>query len=293
MYSIPVISHDLSRPEAVRQIVNVLDQLENITDDVFNRISHKIEDNTDRLNSLDVRIQDVGLRLAQKYHPRRHETEEVFSYPIKAYKCDTTLWDDFSMKPAEPILEFDVGKVSEGVEYKDVREKEQFLRVASSRPEFSSEKCDKQVKSPITVESASSLLMFDTDKIAYPCRTRQSIQKINDRGTKGGKAIIAFKRKEQNDEAERLRNSRKNILKSDSSSSTKDVVSNVQEQLRKMSTENSGDMFNASTGDTKIVLNRSAKKSMSDNPSVNMDESLMHDLTGRLKLLEKSVINKP
>ena len=57
MFSIPVISPDLSQEETILQITDVLRHLETVTDAIFNRIITRMDENSASLNDLDSRIE--------------------------------------------------------------------------------------------------------------------------------------------------------------------------------------------------------------------------------------------
>ena len=54
--TIHLVSSDLSHQETILQIVDALDHLEKITEQVFSRIQSKIDENAQKLASLDKRV---------------------------------------------------------------------------------------------------------------------------------------------------------------------------------------------------------------------------------------------
>ena len=56
-YTVPLISEDLSEKETYMQLCNALSMLSAISEDIFNRIDTKVEENLTSLMNIDSRIE--------------------------------------------------------------------------------------------------------------------------------------------------------------------------------------------------------------------------------------------
>ena len=55
--TIKLVSSDLSHQETILQIVDALDHLDRITEEVFNNIQAKVDENATKLKNLDARVE--------------------------------------------------------------------------------------------------------------------------------------------------------------------------------------------------------------------------------------------
>ena len=55
-YNVPLIQPDLRREEMILQIADALDYLDKVSNDIFNRISNKVTENRQKLQSINERI---------------------------------------------------------------------------------------------------------------------------------------------------------------------------------------------------------------------------------------------
>ena len=65
LYNIPVIPPDLRRDETILQICNALDYLDQVADDVFQRISTRVQENHSKLKSINDRVDLAQAKIDQ------------------------------------------------------------------------------------------------------------------------------------------------------------------------------------------------------------------------------------
>lgn len=65
MFSVPLVSSDLSGPETILQMGDALKQLGTITEEIFDKIEQKLDQNEQRLDKVDKRIEIVEEKLEQ------------------------------------------------------------------------------------------------------------------------------------------------------------------------------------------------------------------------------------
>ena len=65
VYSIPIIQPDLRREETIQQIADTLDYLEKISTDIFDRISSRVNENHERLEAINKRLDNAQAKCDQ------------------------------------------------------------------------------------------------------------------------------------------------------------------------------------------------------------------------------------
>lgn len=170
VYNVPVILPCLRKEESIHQIIDSLEYLEKITEDIFSKISSRVGENRERLNSLNQRV-DLAQAKIDRIKGTKKATR-VFSsakYPAPAklepYK---TLYSTENELEAVKRQNYHLNSKFTAVDDQIMKEKLQFFNVhldPNKRKEGNKEEGLGSL--PKNLHSISSLLLFNTTENPY------------------------------------------------------------------------------------------------------------------------------
>ncbi|CAH3997687.1 WASH complex subunit 1 isoform X1 [Pieris brassicae] len=168
-YKINLIPNDLSVEETILQIADALDNLNGIVDDVFTRISTKINKNMNKTMELQTRI--VTSKTKVDKLAGMQKAIKVFSsakYPASiVHEHYQSIFDKntYHYEPKRVTLS---GKSKRPSNEKGIQEKLHFFHVKVAEPKSTRHKQENQLKTVIeNVSSVDELLIFNTDESPY------------------------------------------------------------------------------------------------------------------------------
>lgn len=166
-YNIPTVPSDLRREETIRQIADALDYLNKVANDVFTRISNKVQDNrlnlqkiNDRVNLAQARIDKVrGSKKATKvFSSAKYPAPDVLQEYTTVFNADNPLHEQ--KKP-----HYKVQSKHNLVDDRVLRDKLNFFNVpVNNKRKKDSDQGEGLGGLPRTIVSVSSLLLFNTSE---------------------------------------------------------------------------------------------------------------------------------
>lgn len=169
-YNLKLVSDGLRRPETINHYADAFQHLENISEDVFKRISERSKENKNQLQKFQVRIQNViekinHLKDCKKQIP-------VFSaakYPaLKELENFHSLFFDLEASLRDVSRKYHKLKTANNVFTEEsLRGKQQFYSVPQSTKTSSLDDSEGLGGLPQNCQSVSSLLLFNTMENPY------------------------------------------------------------------------------------------------------------------------------
>ncbi|XP_041978761.1 WASH complex subunit 1 isoform X2 [Aricia agestis] len=169
IYKVNLIPNDLSVEETVLQIADTLDNLNCIIDDVFSRISTRINRNMEKTSKLQERI-EISRNKVEKIVGMQ-KAIKVFSsakYPSSIVHEHYESIFDTDVRPFEPPRISLRDKTQRQRNEKEIQEKLHFFHVKVAEPKAVKPKHEYDLKSVVNkVASVGDLLIFNTDESVY------------------------------------------------------------------------------------------------------------------------------
>ena len=169
-YHMPIISPELRREEFVLQIADTLEHLEKITEDVFTRITNRVQENQKKLEDINRRADTAQAKI---------NTLKGSKKAIRVFSCSKYPADDI-LQPYKSIFEAenDLAYIKRGhqhieskhkaVDAAAMKEKLQFYNVnIKLKKKEDDSKGEGLGKLPKSVDLVSSLLLFNTAENPY------------------------------------------------------------------------------------------------------------------------------
>jgi WAS family protein 1 len=172
-YNVPLIPPDLRQEEMMQQICDSLQYLEQISSDIFARISNRITDNRTQLAKLNGRIDTAQAKIDRI--KGSNKATRVFSsakYPSLDEECnyrslfERNCGEFHQMKDTRHVIQSKVPNVDEKV----LQDKRQFYNVhinQRNKVESSDDMSEGLGRLPHNIHSVSSLLLFNTSENLY------------------------------------------------------------------------------------------------------------------------------
>ena len=166
-YSIPVISNDLRREDAILQMCSALEQLDSIANDVFSRIGKRIAENSKRLSDINSRVAVAEAKIeAVKGSKKATKVFSVPKYPSVAEEEKySTVFPTSSDSQPKKSQQVKVLSKFQPLDEKALKEKLQFFNVQAKKSRaFDPANADQEGlgRLPSHIQSVSSLLLFNT-----------------------------------------------------------------------------------------------------------------------------------
>uniref|UniRef100_A0A3B4Y6H4 WAS protein family homolog 1 n=1 Tax=Seriola lalandi dorsalis TaxID=1841481 RepID=A0A3B4Y6H4_SERLL len=170
VYSVPLIQPDLRREEAVHQIADALLYLENISNDIFRRVSESVEKNRHQLQSVTDRIRLAQARV-DKIKGSKKATK-VFSsakYPAPDRLQDySSIFTGATDPSSQTRPRHRIQNKLRPFDEKALQEKLMYFPVCVGNKKKSEDETEEGLGSlPRNISSVSSLLLFNTTENLY------------------------------------------------------------------------------------------------------------------------------
>lgn len=170
VYNVPVILPSLRKEESIHQIIDSLEYLEKITEDIFSKISSRVNENREKLSSLNQRV-DLAQAKIDKIKGTKKATR-VFSsakYPAPAklepYKTIYSAKNDLQQIKRQ---NYHLNSKFTAVDEQIMKEKLQFFNVyLDPKKRNEGQKEEGLGALPKNLHSISSLLLFNTTENPY------------------------------------------------------------------------------------------------------------------------------
>ncbi|XP_057315142.1 WASH complex subunit 1-like isoform X2 [Hydractinia symbiolongicarpus] len=169
-YSVPIISTELRQEEFVLQIADTLEYLENVTDDVFKRITNRVHESQQKLDAINKRADHAQAKInALKGSKKAIRVFSGAKYPaddtLEIYKSIFEIDNDLKeIKRSQHNIASKHRPVNENT----IKEKLQFYSVnIKLKKEEREKKGEGLGKLPKAIDSVSSLLLFNTAENPY------------------------------------------------------------------------------------------------------------------------------
>lgn len=170
-YNVPLVSPELRQEEFVVQVAESLDYLEKITDDVFNRITQRVQENQQKLDAINKRTDIAQAKInAMKGSKKAIRVFSSAKYPAtdeldfyqSIFDVDNKLSDIKREQKA-------ISSKHKPVDVSVMKEKLQFynVNVKTKKDDENNKKGEGLGKLPKKLDSISSLLLFNTAENPY------------------------------------------------------------------------------------------------------------------------------
>jgi hypothetical protein len=169
-YTVPVIAADLRRAEFVRQFADTFDYMDSVSQDMFNRITIRLNIYRAQLNKFNERIQHANTHIdrikgskcaIQVHSSARYPVEQTRSTYKSIFECDS---DNEDNKP--PVLHYNLSRLNEKVN-KLIDPNDDTLIVLKQYENNFIQKTKRNVstglgKPPANIQSVVSFLKYNT-----------------------------------------------------------------------------------------------------------------------------------
>ena len=170
-YSVPVVPPDLRREETIRQICDALDYLDQISNDIFTRISSRVAENHSRLQAVNDRIHLAQARIDTL--KGSNKATRVFSSAKYPAQAEEEAYSSVYIDAEERLRQvkhshYKLHAKHQTVDDKVLKEKLQFynvqLNVKRSKSQTEESHGEGLGRLPPNIPSLSSLLLFNTSE---------------------------------------------------------------------------------------------------------------------------------
>nr|XP_002124160.1 WASH complex subunit 1 [Ciona intestinalis] len=205
-YNVRLINHDLRREETVNQYADALAHLENVSEDIFKRVTNRVKENRDYLQKLQQRISTAEAKIEQIKGTNR--AIQVFSsskYPapeeLQSYQ---SLFYDIECSLLQVTRKYrKIKSQFKNFSESEINEKKQFYQVPQPKLRSSSvDDAEGLGGMPKDCKSISSLLLFNTsenpykkysifDPLGVTSKTRTDLEEEKEDGLADAPASIA------------------------------------------------------------------------------------------------------
>lgn len=170
-YSVPIIAHDLRQEEFVLQIADTLEYLENVTEDVFKRITGRVQCCQQRLDGINKRTDSAQAKInALKGTKKAIRVFSSAKYPgEEAAEVYRSIFDiENELKSIERV-KHDIVSKHKAADTRSIKEKLQFysVNIKQHKNDEGDKKGEGLGKLPKTIDTISSLLLFNTTENPY------------------------------------------------------------------------------------------------------------------------------
>jgi uncharacterized membrane-anchored protein YjiN (DUF445 family) len=169
-YTVPVIAGDLRRAEFVKQFADTFDYMDSVSQDMFNRITIRLNIYRAQLNKFNERIQHANAhidrikgskRAIQVHSSARYPVEQTRSTYKSIFECDT---DNEDNKP--PVLHYNLFRLNRTVD-KLIDPDNDTLIVLKQYENNFMQKTKRNIstglgKPPVNIQSVVSFLKYNT-----------------------------------------------------------------------------------------------------------------------------------
>lgn len=170
-YNVPLVSPELRQEEFVVQVAESLDYLEKITEDVFNRITQRVQENQQKLDAINKRTDIAQAKInAMKGSKKAIRVFSSAKYPatdeLDFYKSIFDIDSELNDIKREQKA---IASKHKPVDVSVMKEKLQFynVNVKTKKDDENNKKGEGLGKLPKKLESISSLLLFNTAENPY------------------------------------------------------------------------------------------------------------------------------
>lgn len=170
-YNVPLVSPELRQEEFVVQVAESLDYLEKITEDVFNRITQRVQENQQKLDAINKRTDTAQAKInAMKGSKKAIRVFSSAKYPatdeLDFYKSIFDIDSELNDIKREQKA---IASKHKPVDVSVMKEKLQFYNVIvkTKKDDENNKKGEGLGKLPKKLESISSLLLFNTAENPY------------------------------------------------------------------------------------------------------------------------------
>ena len=170
-YNVPIVSHDLRQEEFVLQIADTLEYLENVTEDIFGRITKRVQECQQRLDMVNKRTDSAQAKInALKGSKKAIRVFSGAKYPSgELAEVYQSIFDlDNDLKEIKRT-QTEIKSKHKTANSNSIKDKLQFYSVTikQKKDEDGDKKGEGLGKLPKTIDSVSSLLLFNTAENPY------------------------------------------------------------------------------------------------------------------------------
>ena len=171
-YDVPIITHDLRQEEFVLQIADSLEYLENVTEDIFNRITKRVTECQTRLDMVNKRTDSAQAKInalkgskkaIRVFSSSKYPSEEV----AEVYK---SIFDVDSQLKEINRSQLEISSKHKTADSTSIKDKLQFysVNIKQTKDKDEAEKRGEGLgKLPKTIDTVGSLLLFNTVENPY------------------------------------------------------------------------------------------------------------------------------
>lgn len=171
-YDVPIITHDLRQEEFVLQIADSLEYLENVTEDIFNRITKRVTECQTRLDMVNKRTDSAQAKInalkgskkaIRVFSSSKYPSEEV----AEVYK---SIFDVDNQLREIQRSNLEITSKHKTADANSIKDKLQFysVNIKQTKDKDDAEKRGEGLgKLPKTIDTVGSLLLFNTVENPY------------------------------------------------------------------------------------------------------------------------------
>nr|XP_033808968.1 WASH complex subunit 1 [Geotrypetes seraphini] len=169
-YSVPLIQPDLRREEAIHQIADALQYLQQVSSDIFNRISQRVETNRIQLQLINERVSLAHAKIKKIKGSKK--AIKVFSsakYPAQDKLQEySSIFADVENQSPQKQTRHKIQSKHRLLEEKTLQEKLKYFPVCVNTQVHEDDEAEGGLGSlPKNINSVSSLLLFNTTENLY------------------------------------------------------------------------------------------------------------------------------
>jgi len=168
-YNVPIVSHDLRQEEFVLQIADTLEYLENVTEDIFGRITKRVQECQQRLDIVNKRTDSAQAKInALKGSKKAIRVFSSAKYPAgELAEVYQSIFDlDNDLKEIKRT-QTEISSKHKTANLNSIKDKLQFYSVNIKQKNDGEKTGEGLGKLPKTIDTVSSLLLFNTAENPY------------------------------------------------------------------------------------------------------------------------------
>lgn len=171
-YNVPIIANDLRQEEFILQIADTLEYLENVTEDVFKRITDRVQTCQQRLDLINKRTDSAQAKInALKGTKKAIRVFSSAKYPSEdTAEIYRSIFDIENELKGIQRMQHSIVSKHKAADDESIKDKLQFYSInikQNKQKEDTEKKGEGLGKLPKTIDTISSLLLFNTTENPY------------------------------------------------------------------------------------------------------------------------------